>query len=223
VGLIGLILVGLLIAGAVAVVNRRGRGGYVSRSNDDAQAEAHRWVARLGGGITNLDSAGNTAATQALADASERHAAALSQLSAARTANQFRLVSDTAIEGLHYIRAARIALGMDPGPDLPSQVAAQLTASQRVTVGDQEYVASPRPGDGTPYYYLGGVVGGRTVPSGWYSQPWWKTALVAGAAGVGGMLLMDTLLGGFHHGGPMGGPGGFGDGFGGGGFGGGPF
>jgi hypothetical protein len=243
VGLIALIVLALLIGGAVALFNRRptganpGLAGGTLRGNgtlrdEDARAEADRWVARLGGSITNLDSAGGTAATQALADAAERHSAALSQLASARTGAQYRLVSQTAIEGLHYIRAARTALGMDPGPALPDPGAGQLTTERRVTVGDQEYVASPRPGDGTPYYYPGGMVGGRTVPAGWYSQPWWKTALVAGAAGVGGILLMDTLLGAFHHphhmGGGFGGPGGFGDGFGGfgggpGGFGGGPF
>jgi hypothetical protein len=48
------------------------------------------------------------------------------------------------------------------------------------------------------------------VPGGWYSAPWWKTALVAGASGVGGMLLADAIFDGFH---PHG-PGGFGPGFG---------
>ena len=236
-GLIALVLVALLIGGVVAAFTRRNNGpggvGFGGRqADDDAQAEAHRWVARLGGSITNLDGDGNTAATQALADASERHGAALAQLAGARTGNQFRLVSQTAIEGLHYIRAARTALGMDPGPSLPDAGAGTLTGDRRVTVQGQEYLASPRPGDGTPYYYPGGMIGGRTVPAGWYSQPWWKTALVAGAAGAGGILLMDTLLGAFHHphhlGGFGGGPGGFGGGFGdgfGGGFGGpgGPF
>lgn len=253
-GLIGLILIVLIIGGAVALFSRRGGGnrggGYVGGgfgggfgggagvSADDAAAEAQRWVARLGGGITNLDGGGNPAATQALADAAERHGAALAQLSTARSANQYRLVSQTAVEGLHYIRAARVALGMDPGPNLPDLGAGQLTEFRSVTVNGQEYQASPNPGDATPYYYPGGTVSGRAVPAGWYSQPWWKTALVAGAAGMGGVLLMDALLGGFHHphhpmgmGGPgfggfggFGGPGGFGGGPGGpGGFGGGPF
>jgi hypothetical protein len=131
-------------------------------------------------------------------------------------------VTQTAIEGLHYIKAARIALGMDPGPSLPDVGTGLITQQRSTMVGDQEYLASPRPGDGTPYYHPGGMVGGRPVPAGWYSQPWWKTALVAGAAGAGGMLLMDALLGDMHHHMPM--DGGFGGGFGGGDFfGGGPF
>jgi hypothetical protein len=34
------------------------------------------------------------------------------------------------------------------------------------------------------------------VPSGWYSEPWWKTALVAGAWGVGSFLLFDAMFSG---------------------------
>ncbi|STZ61347.1 Uncharacterised protein [Mycolicibacterium tokaiense] len=37
---------------------------------------------------------------------------------------------------------------------------------------------------------------GRPVPAGWYSEPWWKPALVAGAWGVGSMLLFSTLFSG---------------------------
>jgi hypothetical protein len=198
----------------------------------DAEAEARRWVDRLGAGITGLDGAGNKAATQALADAAERYHAAGAQLSQAASPVQFSLAGQTAIEGLHYIRAARIALGIDPGPEIPSLGdTGALGTQRRVLVGDQEQLASPQPGDATPYYYPGGVVGGRPVPAGWYSTPWWKTALIAGAVGIGGALLMDTLLDGFGHhhhpfGGGFGGPGGFGGGLGGpGGFGGsgGPF
>jgi hypothetical protein len=35
------------------------------------------------------------------------------------------------------------------------------------------------------------------VPAGWYSEPWWRTALVAGAFGVGSFLLFDALSDGF--------------------------
>jgi hypothetical protein len=119
---------------------------------------------------------------------------------------QYGLVTQTAVEGLHHIRTARGALGLDPGPELPAQ-----GAGGQVTVGGQTYTASAQPGTNTPYYYPGGVVNGRSMGGGWYSTPWWKTALVAGAAGVGGMLLADALFDGFHHHGPHGGMfGGFG-------------
>ncbi len=39
---------------------------------------------------------------------------------------------------------------------------------------------------------------GRPVPAGWYSEPWWKPALMAGAWGIGSVLLFDTLFSGMH-------------------------
>ncbi|WP_328603524.1 hypothetical protein OG943_25950 [Amycolatopsis sp. NBC_00345] len=219
-GLFSLLILVVLAGGLIAAFRRRSGasgGGFPLAEQQDAAAEARRWVDRLGAGITNLSGTGNTAATQALADAAERHNAAGAELAQARSATQFTLAGQTAIEGLHYIRAARVALGMDPGPEVPALDQTKgITRRQRVVVGNQEHYASSQPGDATPYYYPGGRVGGRSVPSGWYSTPWWKTALVAGAAGIGGALLFDTLLDGFgghHHlfGPGPGGPGGFGD------------
>ncbi|MET7573798.1 hypothetical protein ABZT04_35715 [Streptomyces sp. NPDC005492] len=206
-----LVLLALIVGGAVAFGKRQAAGGssrfgtgygpgLASQSYDadaDAGAEATRWVERLGGSLSTLDAGGNTAARQALADAAERHRAAEGQLATAYSPMQYGLVTQTAIEGLHHIRTARGALGLDPGPALPEQ-----GAGGQVTVGGQTYTASARPGTGTPYYYPGGVVNGLSMPGGWYSTPWWKTALVAGAAGVGGMLLADALFDGFHHHGP---------------------
>ncbi|SED62451.1 hypothetical protein SAMN05216489_03952 [Streptomyces sp. 3213] len=218
-----LVLLALIVGGAVAYGKRQAGGGsspYGAGSaqqvyDADAGAEATRWVERLGGSLSTLDAGGNSAARQALADAAERHRAAEGQLATAYSPMQYGLVTQTAIEGLHHIRTARAALGLDPGPALPEQGA----GGGQVTVGGQTYTAAAQPGANTPYYYPGGVVNGRSMPGGWYSTPWWKTALVAGAAGVGGMLLADALFDGFHHHGPGGGmfgggPGGFG-GFGG--------
>lgn len=208
----------------------------------DAEAEARHWVDRLGSGITAMEgrqAGADTAARQSLAEAAERHASARRQLAEAYTPKQVELAGRTAIEGLYYLRAARLALGLDPGPELPEQSAVStVQGTRRVTVNDQEYIASSNPGAQTPYYYPGGQVQGRTVPAGWYSTPWWKTAMVAGAAGIGSMLVLDALFGGMHehhhggfgggfgNGGPgpggpggpgfggPGGPGGFDDGFG---------
>lgn len=222
-----LVLLALIVGGAVAFGKRQAGGGgsrfgagsgTAQQSYDaDAGAEASRWVERLGGSLSTLDAGGNTAARQALADAAERLRAAEGQLAHAYSPLQYGLVTQTAIEGLHHIRSARTALGLDPGPELPAP-----GAGGQVTVGGQTYTASAQPGTNTPYYYPGAVVNGRSMSGGWYSTPWWKTALVAGAAGVGGMLLADALFDGFHHHGPHGGmfgggpggPGGFG-GFGG--------
>ena len=163
----------------------------------DAREEALRWYERLGGQIMNLGG-DEPAVRQALVDAGERYNAAGAQLDRATTARQYELARETALEGLQYARAARVALGLDPGPELPALAgqrgAGSITKEREVDVQGHVYRASPNPGDATPYYYPGGRVGGRPVPGGWYSEPWWKTALVAGAWGLGGALIFNALL-----------------------------
>jgi hypothetical protein len=171
----------------------------------DARAEALRWYDRLGGQITNLSGGNEPAVKQALVDAGERYNAAGAQLDRADSPNQFALARETALEGLAYIRAARVAMGLDPGPDVPPLAAQRgvgtITQERELDVQGQRYRASPQPGDATPYYYPGGRVQGRPVPAGWYSEPWWKSALATGAGVFGGMLLFDALAGGFNDGG----------------------
>ncbi len=193
----------LLILAIVAVVvlviaatQRNGQGRQQTQLAD-ARAEAQRWYERLGGQVMNLNSE-EPAARQALADASERYNAAGGQLQQAGTVRQFELARESALEGLAYVRAARLAMGLDPGPDLPplavSQGAGQLTQPREVTVQGHAYKAGPQPGAETPYYYPGGRVQGRPVPAGWYSTPVWKTALGTGAGVLGGMLIFDALF-----------------------------
>ncbi|WP_432835125.1 hypothetical protein [Dactylosporangium sp. CA-092794] len=162
----------------------------------DAREEALRWYERLGGQLMNL-SGDDPAVKQALVDASERYNAAGGQLDRATSLKQYDLARETALEGLAYIRAARTAMGLDPGPDLPPLAGAragQITKEREVAVQGHSYRASPQPGNATPYYYPGGAVAGRGVPAGWYSEPWWKTALVAGAWGIGSVLVFDALF-----------------------------
>jgi hypothetical protein len=177
----------------------RQRQAAQRRELEDAQAEARRWMERLGGQVLNLVGT-NEPARQALADASERYTAAGSQMDTARTAAQSRLVAQTAQEGLYYVRAARSAMGMDPGPELPRMAgqtdAGTVTEDHEVAVEGHDYAASPRPSERTPHYYPGGRVAGRPVPQGWYSEPWWKPALVAGAWGLGSALLFSTMFSG---------------------------
>jgi hypothetical protein len=194
----------MLIVLLVLVV---GAGLYFAKSSatakqrklDDAKADARRLVERLGGQVLNI-SGSNTASQQAMADASERYNAAGSQMEQARTVEQAKLVKDTAIEGLYYVRAARTAMGMDPGPDLPRDVererAGQVTEHRRVDVEGHTYEASPEPGQDTPHYYPGGRVAGRPVPQGWYSEPWWKPALIGGAWGLGSAFLFSAMFSG---------------------------
>ena len=192
-----LLLIVLLIVIGLILAWRRGAASREQRRLDDARAEAQRWYERLGGQVMNLHG-DDPAARQALADASERYNATGGQLQQARTVRQFELARESALEGLAYVRAARLAMGLDPGPELPplagAQGAGQLTREREVNVQGQHYKAGPRPGTDTPYYYPGGRVEGRPVPAGWYSTPVWKTALGAGAGVLGGMLIFDALL-----------------------------
>src|SRR6478752_4369767 len=167
----------------------------------DAKADARRVIDRLGGQVINL-SGTDDASKQALADASERFNAAGSQIDQATTAKQALLAKESALEGLYYVRAARAAMGMDPGPELESlsgqKSAGVVTEDRRVEFEGRQIEASPNPTERTPNYYPGGRVAGRPVPAGWYSEPWWKPALVAGAWGLGSVLLFDAMFSGMH-------------------------
>ncbi|MER5262809.1 hypothetical protein ABTZ99_12135 [Actinosynnema sp. NPDC002837] len=189
--LVLLALVGVVWYAARSAAEKR------RRELEDAQAEARRWVERLGGQVMNLTGT-DVASQQAMADASERFTAAGSQMEQARTVEQCRLVTQTAMEGLYYVRAARVAMDLDPGPELPDLTgqsrAGKVSEERDVTVKGHRYVASPRPGSQTPHYYPGGVVAGRPVPEGWYSEPWWKPALVAGAWGFASMMLFSAMF-----------------------------
>ena len=92
------------------------------------------------------------AARQALADAGERYNAAGGQLQQAKTVRQFELARESALEGLTYVRAARMAMGLDPGPELPPLAAAQgagrLTQEREVTVQGQQLQGRPAAGSG---------------------------------------------------------------------------
>ena len=192
-----LLVVLAIVAGAVWLI--RQQQATKTRELDDAKSDARRWVERLGGQVLNLDGT-NDAAKQALADAAERYTAAGSQLDQARSAAQARGVTETAYEGLYYVRAARSAMGLDPGPELPplpgQQRAGEVTEARDIEVQGHSYGASPNPTGHNTHYYPGGTVAGRPVPRGWYSEPWWRPALVAGAWGVGSALLFSSLFGG---------------------------
>lgn len=193
-----LLIVIVVVLLAVVVVNRAQR----SRSNTqlaDAKADARRVIERLGGQVYNLVGS-DDASKQALADAGERFNAAGSQIEQATTPAQARLAKETALEGLYYVSAARTAMGLDPGPAVPEldgqRSAGQVTEDRSIDYEGRSIEASPNPSAATPNYYPGGRVAGRPVPAGWYSEPWWKPALVAGAWGVGSALLFSSLFNG---------------------------
>ena len=199
-----LIVILILVVAAIAlavVSSSRASRNRTAASLADAKADARRVIERLGGQVLNLTGT-DDASKQAMADASERYTAAGSQIEQATTAKQAQLAKESALEGLYYVRAARQAMGMDPGPELESltgqQSAGVVTEDRRVQVEGREIEASPTPSPRTPNYFPGGRVAGRPVPAGWYSEPWWKTALVAGAWGLGSVLLFDALFSGMH-------------------------
>jgi hypothetical protein len=216
--LLVLIILVVVLIGFAVYGSSKASGKRNAASLADAKADARRLIERLGGQVLNLTGS-DDASKQAMADASERYTAASSQIDQATTVKQALLAKESAIEGLYYARAARVAMGMDPGPELESltgqKSAGTVTEDRRIQFEGRDIEASPGPSQRTPNYYPGGRVAGRPVPAGWYSEPWWKPALVAGAWGVGSALLFSSLFSG------MGGVGydaqgfenGYGDGF----------
>jgi hypothetical protein len=201
-GVLLVLIIVVIAAIALAVYSSsKASGRRNAASLADAKADARRLIERLGGQVLNITGT-DDASKQAMADASERYTAASSQIDQATTVRQAALAKESAIEGLYYVRAARTAMGMDPGPELESlsgqQTAGAVTEDRRINYEGREIEASPTPSQRTPNYYPGGRVAGRPVPAGWYSEPWWKTALVAGAWGVGSVLLFDALFSGMH-------------------------
>ena len=195
-----LLILVIAVVGAIALAmwsSSRASGTRSAASLADAKADARRVIERLGGQVLNLTGS-DSASQQALADASERFTAASSQIDQATTAKQAMLAKESAIEGLYYVRAARTAMGMDPGPELETiagqKSAGTVTEDRRVQFEGREIEASPMPSQRTPNYYPGGRVAGRPVPAGWYSEPWWKPALRAGAWGIGSVLLFDAMF-----------------------------
>lgn len=182
----GLILVAVVVIGLVWVVSNAGKKNSKQLEQnkfDDAVADARRWIDRLGNQVLTM--AGTDAAsTQAIADASERFNAASSQISTATTVRQAQLARESALEGLHYMNAAREIMGLPAGPELPplegQKQAGRVTETRTVTQDGQTLTASPVATDATPNYYPGGMVAGRPVPAGWYSRPWWADAMVSG-------------------------------------------
>src|SRR5690349_8976766 len=136
--ILGIVIVVLL----VVVLVRRGGAANQQTHLEDARADAQRWYERLGGQLMNLHG-DDPAARQALSDASERYNAAGGQLQQANSVRQFELARESALEGLNYVRAARTAMGIDPGPDVPPVSGAagtgQLTQEREVTVEGHAY------------------------------------------------------------------------------------
>ncbi|MGH3493088.1 MAG: hypothetical protein ACRDRL_16845 [Sciscionella sp.] len=194
--LVLLVLLVIIVALGVAYSKRSARHRHDDLA--DARAETRRWIERLGGQVYNLQDSTDPAAKQAVADACERYIAAGAQLDRADTTQLCQLAAHPAIEGLYYVRAARTALGLTSGPELPDlegrRTAGAVDADRTVPVQGRDVAAAPNPSARTRHYYPGGIVAGRPVPRGWYSEPWWKPALQAGAWSIGSTLVSDALF-----------------------------
>ncbi|AMO92269.1 DUF1542 domain-containing protein [Corynebacterium simulans] len=166
---------------------------------EDALADARRWTERLGGQVMQI-SGTDAASTQAMADASERFTAANAAISRANTVKQANLARESALEGMHYVNAAREIMGMDAGPELPplegQRQAGKVTEKRTVEADGQTITASPYASSETPNYYPGGVVAGRPVPAGWYSRPWWADALSTGVWMMGYSMMFNAMFSG---------------------------
>jgi hypothetical protein len=179
-------LVGLGVVGAGGV---GGLAFYRNRKKkqmlETARARVEPYYDRLANEVNTLDPGDNATARQAMADAAERYNTAGSQLATADSVEKFAAARRTTLEGLYAAVTARKALGLDPGPELPSieePRGEQLSEPKEVTVQGNTYRGYPSYTPGAPYYYGGGP----GVPGGWYSTPFWET-----------LLLTSVLTGGF--------------------------
>ena len=198
----GAVLLGVLSLGAA------GGGAFLySRSRrrrlqelEGMRADVESLYDRLGNDVSTLSPGDDPIARQALADAAERYSSTGALMAKSDTPGEWAAARRTAVEGLTAARVVRQKLGLDPGPEVPPPPSAgpQLQQAGTFQVGDQQVAGSPTYQPGQSHYYGGGQVGGHWVPGGWYSMPFWETALMA-----------SVLTGGF---------GGFGGGFGGGGY-----
>ncbi|CAB0562681.1 hypothetical protein BKD74_04960 [Corynebacterium diphtheriae] len=199
--MIALLLVAIVVGGLVVVVSKSGGSSQKQQAVqlDDAITEARRWIDRLGSQVLSL-SGTDSASTQALADASERFNAASSQISQAQSVRQAELARESALEGLHYVNATREIMGLPAGPELPplegQRAAGKVTEQRTIEHEGHSVTASPTATAQTPNYYPGGMVAGRPVPAGWYSEPWWAGALRSGMWTAGSVLLFSSLFNG---------------------------
>ncbi|WP_194819460.1 hypothetical protein [Nocardia sp. XZ_19_385] len=83
-----------------------------------AKAAVNRDLDRMSGELARLDP-DDGAALAAMAEAVDRLNTAREQLASSTTLGQVRVAKETARGGMYFIRKARQAMGLDPGPPLP--------------------------------------------------------------------------------------------------------
>lgn len=183
-------LLGIALAGAVGVGGLFGYGRRRQRRDlDHARAKVTGYYDLLGSQLEAVDPGDVAEAGQALADAHDRFAVTGGLLAAgeaaAEAAENYEIARRTALEGLHAVRAAREALGADPGPALPPPEPSRyerLDEPREITVRGQQHRGYPSYAPGAPYYYAGDVA----VPGGWYETPFWDSHLLSTMFGGSG-------------------------------------
>lgn len=83
-----------------------------------AKAEVRGYLDQMSSELMLLDP-DNDAALTALSEAVDRLNTARTQLASATTFGQVRVARETTRGGLYFIRKARQAMGLDPGPPIP--------------------------------------------------------------------------------------------------------
>lgn len=201
--MVEILLIGVIVLGGLAWFNSRRDNQHTQqieqRRIEDARADAKRWTERLGSQVLSL-SGTDSASTQAMADASERFNAANSALSTAQSLKDFQLARESALEGLHYVNAAREIMGMPAGPELPplegQKQAGRVTERRTIEHEGQTITASPVATEDATHYYPGGNVAGRPVPAGWYSTAWWAPALASGMWTMSSVMMFSAMFSG---------------------------
>ena len=84
----------------------------------DAQAEARRWLERLGAELLTTDGI-DPDSLYMFSSSTDSYTTAQTTLDAAQTRRQAEIARDIAVEGLHLMRDARIMMGQPAGPDIP--------------------------------------------------------------------------------------------------------
>ncbi|MFC3964483.1 hypothetical protein [Nocardia jiangsuensis] len=169
------------------------RTGFTPEHTPGPLSPAHHTLTQLNQAL-DVHTPRTEAARQALEAAADRRRVAGFLLARADT-EQAEL---TAREGLFYIRAARVAMRMDPGPELtplPAQAeAGELSEARTRTFQGHRIDLSPDPSPATPHHHPGGRIADRLVPAGWYSEQWWRPALANGAWPPGSDALFTALF-----------------------------
>ena len=197
-GVLVVLVVVLLAGAALLVVRRRRAANQGFEQNAGARADVQSMYSRLGSDVATLNTGDDKVAQQAMVDASERYNATGSILADPHAgAAVLAQARRTVIEGIMAARVARQRLNLDPGPDpmpTPPPTAPQVNGHEDVHVDGVSYTGYDQYQPGAGHYFGGGTYQGRTIPGGWYQQPFWQTAAISAIA-FGG--LGYALGGGF--------------------------